>query len=129
MPLPEPNDAGSGTVTFVNRFTLSGSAEDFEAAFAETAEFLCRRPGFRWHTLLVPTDTGRDPADTRPQYVNIAVWDDEASFRAAVAHPDFPAHASALRALSTSEPTLYRQRQVRVVPDAPAPSGSGGRTR
>ncbi|MGW5969648.1 antibiotic biosynthesis monooxygenase family protein [Streptomyces sp. NPDC055186] len=129
MPLPEPIDAGSGTVTFVNRFTLSGSAEEFEAVFAGTAEFLCRRPGFRWHTLLVPADTGRDPADVRPQYVNIAVWDDEASFRAAVAHPDFPAHASALRALSTSEPTLYRHRQVRVAPDAPTPSGPGGRTR
>ncbi|MET9522011.1 antibiotic biosynthesis monooxygenase family protein [Streptomyces coeruleorubidus] len=128
MPLPEPNDAGSGSVTFVNRFTLSGSAEDFEAAFAETAEFLCRRPGFRWHALLVPADTGPGSADAGPQYVNIAVWDDEASFRAAVAHPEFPAHAAALRALSTSEPTLYRHRQIRVAPDVPAVSGPGGRT-
>ncbi|WP_432054871.1 antibiotic biosynthesis monooxygenase family protein [Streptomyces sp. bgisy022] len=126
MPLPEPNDAGSGSVTFVNRFTLSGSAEDFEAAFAETAEFLCRRPGFRWHVLLAPTGSGS--ADVRPQYVNIAVWDDEASFRAAVAHPQFPAHAAVLRALSTSEPTLYRSRQIRVAPGAPAMSRPEGRT-
>ncbi|GAA2248258.1 hypothetical protein GCM10010145_14370 [Streptomyces ruber] len=126
MPLPETNDAGRGSVMFVNRFTLSGSAEDFEAAFAGTAEFLCRRPGFRWHTLLVPAETGHRAAGTRPQYVNVAVWDDEASFRAALAHPNFPAHAAALRALSTSEPALYRHRQVRVAPDVPAPSGPGG---
>ncbi|MFF6905510.1 antibiotic biosynthesis monooxygenase family protein [Streptomyces sp. NPDC012389] len=126
MPLPEPNDPGSGPVTFVNRFTLVGSAAEFEAAFAETAEFLCRRPGFRSHSLLVPaTDDGA--ADGSRSYVNIAVWDDEACFRSALAHPEFPAHAKTLRALATSEPALYRARQVRVAPRSAPTEGSGVR--
>ncbi|MEU7181091.1 MULTISPECIES: antibiotic biosynthesis monooxygenase family protein [Streptomyces] len=117
MPVPEPNDIDHRAVTFVNRFTLRGSPEEFEAAFAATSEFMRRQSGFRWHSLLAPVD-GVDG----PQYVNIAVWQDEVSFRAAVAQPEFPAHAAALRTLSTSEPTLYRIRQVRSasVPERPA---------
>ncbi|MEI5034628.1 antibiotic biosynthesis monooxygenase [Streptomyces sp. S1A(2023)] len=126
MPLPEPNDPDSGSVTFVNRFTLVGSAAEFEAAFAETAEFLCRRRGFRSHSLLAPAaDDGA--TEGPPSYVNIAVWDDEACFRDALAHPEFPAHAKALRALATSEPALYRARQVRVASRSARTEGSGVR--
>ncbi|MEV4432814.1 antibiotic biosynthesis monooxygenase family protein [Streptomyces sp. NPDC049555] len=117
MPLPGPGAEGAG-VTFVNRFTLhdaAGGAEEFEKVFAETAEFLCRQPGFRHHTLLVPAGP---PDGGGPHYVNVAVWDDEAAFRAALARPGFGAHAAALRALSSSEPALYRPRQVRVAPTA-----------
>ncbi|MFG3496475.1 antibiotic biosynthesis monooxygenase family protein [Streptomyces sp. NPDC047928] len=120
MPVPGLHDGGPG-VTFVNRFTLRGSAEDFETAFAATSEFMRRQPGFRWHTLLVPAHGGGEG----PGYVNIAVWRDEASFRAALAHPGFAAHAAALRALSSSEPTLYRPRQSRVAPDLAAGSDPG----
>ncbi|MBP2702959.1 antibiotic biosynthesis monooxygenase [Microbispora sp. RL4-1S] len=101
-----------GAVTFVNRFLLHGSAEEFERVFAATSEFMGRRPGFLWHLLLRPMDTGMDTATGR-HYVNIAAWRDEASFRAAVGHPEFAPHAGALRALSTSEPALYETRQSR----------------
>ncbi|MFJ7075920.1 antibiotic biosynthesis monooxygenase family protein [Streptomyces sp. NPDC098781] len=95
---PDANDAG--TVTFVNTFTLHVEPEVFEKEFARTSEFMARQPGFVRHTLSRHTE--------RPgQYVNVAEWQDVASFRAAVSHADFKPHASALRALSESRPELY----------------------
>ncbi|MGH3939779.1 MAG: antibiotic biosynthesis monooxygenase family protein [Pseudonocardiaceae bacterium] len=98
--------AGSRAVTFINRFTLHASPEEFERVFAETSEFMADRPGFLNHTLL-------RHVDHENSYLNIARWRDLESFRGAVAHPDFQPHAAALRALSTSEPNLYTQRGTR----------------
>lgn len=95
-----------GPVTFVNRFTVHSSREEFEAVFAETAAFMAAQPGFVEHTLLVHTGSAN-------AFINIAQWEDEQSFRAALAHPSFAEHAAALRALSTSEPDLYRTCQHR----------------
>ncbi|MEV0143991.1 MULTISPECIES: antibiotic biosynthesis monooxygenase family protein [unclassified Nonomuraea] len=103
-----PHTEFGGAVTFVNRFLLHGPAEEFERVFAATSEFMGSRPGFLWHMLLRPVETGQER-----HYVNVAAWRDEAAFRAAVADPGFAPHAGALRALSTSEPTLYETRQSR----------------
>ncbi|MEU3353827.1 antibiotic biosynthesis monooxygenase family protein [Streptomyces sp. NPDC037389] len=101
-------------VTFVNRFTVHAAPEEFEAAFARTAEYMARQPGFLRHTLARHVD--------RPgHYVNIAEWEDAASFEAAVAHPGFRPHAAGLRALSSSEPDLYETRRTRTA-DRPAPA-------
>lgn len=91
-----------GVVTLVNRFALRTSPEEFEKAFETTAEFLTRQSGFLGYTLLRHTEAGAEP-----QYVNIAWWQDLACLRRAVEHPDFPAHAAAVRELSTSEPNTY----------------------
>jgi heme-degrading monooxygenase HmoA len=96
-------------VTFVNRFTVHASPEEFRATFAETSEFLAGQPGFVRHTLLAHTDEPN-------AFVNVAVWTDERSFRTAVSHPQFALHARALRALSVSEPNLYRTAQYRERP-------------
>ncbi|MEV6174990.1 antibiotic biosynthesis monooxygenase family protein [Streptomyces sp. NPDC051954] len=87
-------------VTFINRFTVTGPAEEFERLFDDTSAFFRDRPGFLRHRLLRHTE---QPG----AYVNIAEWADAEAFRAAVTHPDFAPHAEALRALSTSEPNLY----------------------
>lgn len=94
-----------GMVTFVNRFTLNASVEEFERVFAETAAFMARQPGFVRHTLSRHVDRAYE-------YLNIAQWRDLESFRAAVKHPDFQPHATALRALSRSDPNLYRPCQT-----------------
>ncbi|MEW2353520.1 antibiotic biosynthesis monooxygenase family protein [Spirillospora sp. NPDC029432] len=100
-----PETGANGTVTFVNRFTLHAAPEEFERVFAETAEFMGRQPGFLEHTLFRQLDK----ADG---YLNIARWRDVESFRRAVAHPEFRPHAAALRALSTSESSLYTPRRT-----------------
>ncbi|GAA2719572.1 MULTISPECIES: antibiotic biosynthesis monooxygenase family protein [Streptomyces] len=103
MSAEQPAVGTSGPATFVNRFTLRTSPEDFERIFARTARFMKDRPGFLGHTLVRHLD---DPHN----YVNIARWADVESFRAAVAHPEFRPHAEALRAVSTSASDLYLDR-------------------
>lgn len=88
-------------ITFVNRFVVHGPTGEFERTFAQTSDFMCRQPGFLRHTLVRHVT---EPA----AYVNIAHWSDEESFRRALEQPEFAAHASALRALSRTEPNLYR---------------------
>ncbi|MET9096666.1 antibiotic biosynthesis monooxygenase family protein [Streptomyces cyaneofuscatus] len=101
------SESGSGdrTVVFVNRFTVHGPKELFENAFSESAAFLRERPGLIQYTLL-------RHAERPDSYINIARWSDEASFRSAIGHPGFPAHARALRELCTTEPGLYTEREV-----------------
>lgn len=94
-----------GVVVFINRFTLHTSPEEFEHAFAQISGFMGRQPGFLRYTLL-------RQVDERNSYVNIAYWRDAESFRAAVTHPGFRTHAAALRAVSTSESSLYTSRQT-----------------
>ncbi|MBV2153189.1 antibiotic biosynthesis monooxygenase [Kitasatospora sp. SUK 42] len=105
-----PEAPGGAEVTFVNRFTVHGPAEEFEEVFDRTSAFMARQPGFVRHTLLREVD---DPAG----YVNLAVWRDRDSFRRAVGHPDFVPHATALRSLSRSENGLYAARLSRPAAD------------
>ncbi|AZM79837.1 antibiotic biosynthesis monooxygenase [Streptomyces sp. KPB2] len=107
------NGPPPGAVTFINRFTVTGDPEEFEAAFAKVAAFMTARPGILGHTLSRHLD---EPG----QYVNVAVWRDAGSLRAAVAHPDFGAHAGELRRLATSESDVYVERQRHL-------GGAGGR--
>jgi deoxynogalonate / 12-deoxyaklanonic acid monooxygenase len=103
-----------GGVTFVNRFTIHASAEEFERTFATTSSFLSRQAGFVRNTLLRSV-TGEN------FYINIADWRDAESFHKAVQDPAFVPHAEALRALSTSEPMLYTPRQTFTAPGGGAP--------
>jgi heme-degrading monooxygenase HmoA/uncharacterized protein YndB with AHSA1/START domain len=94
-------EAGTGTaVTLVNSFTVSGSAEEFEKAFAETSAFFAEQPGFIEHSLLKKLDEPN-------AYVNVARWTDHRSLRQAVAKPEFQPHETALRTLATSSPKLF----------------------
>lgn len=88
-------------IVFVNRFTVHGSADEFERAFADTAEFFAECPGFLSYRLV------RSTGDPRT-YVNIAEWDDPSALRAATERPPFQAHAQRLRALATSEPQFFQ---------------------
>ncbi|MEJ1198995.1 MULTISPECIES: antibiotic biosynthesis monooxygenase family protein [unclassified Streptomyces] len=103
----QPNDldpTGSGVVTFINRFTVHASPEEFEKAFAETGRYLAGRDGFLRYVL-------HQHAEDPDRWVNIAHWRDAHAFRAAVGDPSFRQHASAVRRLSASEPGLYVPRQ------------------
>ena len=87
-------------LVFVNRFSVHGAPADFERAFEESSEFMRRQPGFLWHRLV-------RSAEASGQYLNIAEWEDESSFRQAVEHPEFAVHVSELRELATTDPHLY----------------------
>lgn len=96
--------ANEAAVTFVNKFTVHASPDEFERIFLDTAEFLGKQPGFLRYTLL-------KHIDDQNSYMNIADWRDIESFRRALSQPGFTPHAEALRAVSTSEPNLYTFRQ------------------
>lgn len=93
-------------IVFVNRFTVTGPAAEFEQAFARTSEFFGAQPGFIRHRLL-------KHADEPGAYVNVAEWEDRASFEQALRQPGFAEHRTALRALGTGEPNLYTVLQER----------------
>ncbi|MEU0074326.1 antibiotic biosynthesis monooxygenase family protein [Streptomyces sp. NPDC006332] len=96
----------SGVVTFVNRFTVHSSAEEFEKIFVEISEFMAQQPGFIQYTLSRSIDE-----DKQDSYINIALWTDVASWEKAVAHPGFQDHAKEIRARSTNVGELYAPRQ------------------
>ncbi|MBV9010720.1 MAG: antibiotic biosynthesis monooxygenase [Pseudonocardiales bacterium] len=86
-------------VVFVNQFSVHGNAEDFERAFQASSEFMRRQPGFLRHSLVRSTLLPE-------RYVNVAEWEDAASFRRATEHPDFESHVRELHELASSEPHL-----------------------
>ncbi|MEV7562755.1 antibiotic biosynthesis monooxygenase family protein [Streptomyces sp. NPDC048331] len=94
-------------ITFINRFEVTGPREEFEEAFERTSAFFASQRGFIRHRLLHHVN---DPE----MYVNVADWVDEDAFRAALAQPEFIAHRTALRALSSSDPNLYTPMLERV---------------
>ncbi|MET9390165.1 antibiotic biosynthesis monooxygenase family protein [Streptomyces sp. NPDC006624] len=105
-------DDRQGSVTFVNRFTVSGDPGDFEKAFARVADFMTAQPGILGYTL-------SRHADDPQRYVNIARWQDAAALRAAVGRPGFQEHVGELRKLAESTSELYVERQ-RYLDGAPA---------
>jgi quinol monooxygenase YgiN len=108
MSNPQRYDAtGSGVVTFVNTFTVNDSSDDFERVFADISEFMASQPGFIQYTLSQHID-----ADKQNRYVNIALWTDVESWRKAVTHPDFAAHAKEIRSRCTNEANMYAPRQA-----------------
>jgi heme-degrading monooxygenase HmoA len=90
-------------VILVNVFTL---AKEDEASFLETwgddAAFMKRQPGF------ISTQLHRALGDS-PTYLNYAVWESNAHFRAAFTHPEFRAKISAYPASAVASPHLFQK--------------------
>lgn len=107
MSIQKYDATGNGTVTFVNTFTVHSAAEEFEQVFADISEFMAAQPGFIQYTLSRHIDD-----DKQNRYVNIALWTDVESWRAAVAHPGFATHAKEIRSRCTNESNLYAPRQA-----------------
>lgn len=96
-------------VVLVNIFTL---AKDDEKAFLEVwkddADFMKRQPGF------ISTQLHRAVGES-PTYLNYAVWESMADFRAAFTHPDFVAKLSAYPSSAVAIPHLFQKAAVRGV--------------
>jgi heme-degrading monooxygenase HmoA len=86
-------------LVFVNQFTVHGNAKDFERAFQDSSEFMRQQPGFLRHRLVRFLQLSE-------RYINIAEWQDAASFQQATEHPDFQSHVRELRELASSQSYL-----------------------
>lgn len=92
-----------GPVVLVNVFTLDKADEPaFLQVWQEDAAFMKRQPGF------ISTQLHRAIGDS-PTYLNYAVWESSAAFRAAFTHPDFVAKLSTYPASAVAAPHLFQK--------------------
>ena len=93
----------AGPVVLVNVFTLDASDEQtFLKAWQDDAEFMKMQRGF------ISTQLHRAVGES-PTYLNYAVWETSADFRAAFTHPEFRAKISAYPASATASPHLFQK--------------------
>jgi heme-degrading monooxygenase HmoA len=90
-------------VVLVNVFTLDQADEQiFLKAWQDDAAFMKRQPG------LISTQLHRAIGES-PTYLNYAVWDSTADFRAAFSHPEFRAKLSSYPSSAVASPHLFQK--------------------
>jgi heme-degrading monooxygenase HmoA len=93
----------TGPVVLVNVFTLDKADEpNFLEVWQDDAAFMKRQPGF------ISTQLHRALGDS-PTYLNYAVWESTAAFKAAFTHPDFQARISAYPSSAVASPHLFQK--------------------
>ena len=90
-------------VVLVNVFTLDKADEQaFLKAWQDDAAFMKRQPGF------IATQLHRAIGES-PTYLNYAVWESTAAFRAAFTHPEFRATLSTYPSSAAASPHLFQK--------------------
>ena len=90
-------------IVLVNVFTLDKADEQvFLQAWQADADFMKRQPGF------ISTQLHRAIGES-PTYLNCAVWESTADFRAAFTHPEFLAKLSAYPSSAVASPHLFQK--------------------
>jgi len=113
MPLLRPLDPSfpidrqlgieTGPVVLVNLFTIDKADERaFLKIWQDDAAFMKRQPGF------ISTQLHRALGES-PTYLNYAIWDSTAAFRAAFSNPDFQAKLSAYPSSAVASPHLFQK--------------------
>jgi heme-degrading monooxygenase HmoA len=119
MPLLRPLDPAfpidrqlavdAAPVVLMNVFALAKADEPaFLGVWRDDAEFMKRRPGF------ISTQLHRAIGES-PTYLNYAVWESTAAFRAAFSHPEFVAKLSAYPSSAVATPHLFQKVAVKGV--------------
>lgn len=104
--LPDQLDSDAASVVLVNLFTADpGDEEALIAAWSHDAEFMKRQPGY------ISTQLHRavGPAAT---FLNYAVWESVAHFRAAFENPEFQGRIARYPDSVTVHPQLFRKLAV-----------------
>ena len=113
MPLLRPLDPAfpidrqiavdASPVVLVNVFTLEAADEaGFLKVWEDDAAFMKRQPGF------ISTQLHRAIGDS-PTYLNYAIWQSTADFRAAFTHPEFRAKLSSYPSSAVASPHLFQK--------------------
>lgn len=93
----------TGPVVLVNVFALDEADEQsFLRIWQDDAAFMKRQPGF------ISTQLHRAVGDG-PTYLNYAVWESTAHFRAAFTHPEFRSKISAYPPSAVASPHLFEK--------------------
>ena len=103
FPIERQIELDASPVVLVNVFTLDKADEQaFLEAWQPDAEFMKRQPGF------ISTQLHRAIGES-PTYLNYAVWESTAHFRAAFTHPEFTAKLSAYPSSAVATPHLFQK--------------------
>ena len=93
----------TGPVVLINLFSLDADDEPvFLAAWQDDAAVMKRQPGF------ISTQLHRAIGDS-PTYLNYAVWETTADFRAAFGNPEFFIKLSAYPSSAGATPHLFQK--------------------
>jgi heme-degrading monooxygenase HmoA len=103
FPIERQLEIEAGPVVLVNVFTLDKADEQtFLKAWQEDGAIMKRQPGF------ISTQVHRAIGES-PTYLNYAVWESTAHFRAAFERPEFRASLSAYPSSVVASPHLFRK--------------------
>ena len=103
FPIERQLEIETGPVVLVNIFTLDKADEPgFLKIWQDDAAFMKRQPGF------ITTQLHRALGDS-PTYLNYAVWESSAAFRAAFLNPEFQAKLSAYPSSAVASPHLFQK--------------------
>ena len=103
FPIERQLAVDASPVVLVNVFTLAKADEQtFLRAWQDDADFMKGQPGF------ISTQLHRALGES-PTYLNYAVWESTAAFRAAFSHPQFRAKISAYPSSVVASPHLFQK--------------------
>lgn len=103
FPIERQLAVDAAPVVLVNVFTLDKADEqNFLQVWQEDAAFMKMQPGF------ISTQLHRAIGES-PTYLNHAVWESTALFKAAFTHPEFRAKISAYPSSAVASPHLFRK--------------------
>jgi heme-degrading monooxygenase HmoA len=103
FPIERQIGLDASPVVLVNVFTLDQADEPaFLKVWQDDADFMKRQSGF------ISTQLHRAIGES-PTYLNYAVWETNAQFRAAFMHPEFQAKISAYPSSSVASPHLFQK--------------------
>jgi heme-degrading monooxygenase HmoA len=102
-PIQRQMSLETGPVVLVNVFVIDKADEPaLLGAWQADAAFMKRQPGF------ISTQLHRATGDS-PTYLNYAVWESTAHFRAAFSHPQFQAGLAAYPQSTVATPHLFQK--------------------
>jgi heme-degrading monooxygenase HmoA len=103
FPIERQLGIDTSPVVLVNVFTLDQAHEQsFLQIWQDDAVFMKRQPGF------IATQLHRAIGES-PTYLNYAIWESTAHFRAAFTHPEFRSKISAYPSTAVASPHLFRK--------------------
>ncbi|SEI17360.1 Heme-degrading monooxygenase HmoA [Rhizobium tibeticum] len=103
FPIERQIGLDASSIVLINLFTLDNADEQtFLDAWQADAGFMKRQPGF------ISTQLHRAIGES-PAYLNYAVWESTADFRAAFTHPEFRAKLSAYPSSAVASPHLFQK--------------------
>jgi len=103
FPIERQIEIDAGPVVLANVFTLDKADEEvFLKTWQDDAAFMKRQAGF------ISTQLHR-AIGANPTYLNYAVWETNADFRAAFTHPQFRAKLSAYPPSAVAAPHLFQK--------------------